>query len=99
MLTSNSTHQDFKVTSDKSLLVASFMAVVLFLVLFAVVQIINNRNSRYTETSSQAREIQLPQADIYELENFENEASQLETELQSEVLLLEPPELDVELNY
>lgn len=46
---------EFELTTDKSLIVSSFLAIILFVVLFSIVYIIN-RNESYNQTATQVEE-------------------------------------------
>ena len=52
---SKNNNREFKLSTDKSLLVSAFLAIVLFVVLYSIVTIVN-RNGDYTKTTSSAIE-------------------------------------------
>ena len=90
------TNQSFKLSTDKSLLVASFLAVMMFAVLITIVQIIN-RGEQYTQTQSQAQEPVGMENTAEDISEMESEITEMQQELQQDAESNLEPELDIDL--
>ena len=85
----------FNISTDKSLVVATFLAVLLFIVLFTVVNIVN-RNNGYTQTAIEAT-VPVSLEIKEDLNEMEEELSGFEAEFDEMSKSNLEPELEIDL--
>ena len=90
-------HKEFKLANDKSLLVATFLAVIMFLVLFTVVKVVN-RGEQYTQTESKAQETIINEETANDISDLESEINTIQQEWQLESESDVEPNLDINLD-
>ncbi|OGG03324.1 hypothetical protein A2W14_02430 [Candidatus Gottesmanbacteria bacterium RBG_16_37_8] len=89
-------NQEFKLLTDKSFMVATFLAVVMFVVLLTVARIVN-RNEQYTQTESKAGNKVMIEETAADISGLDREVTSLQKELQQESENELEPDLNIDL--